>query len=93
MTRIAIVGANGQVGTEVCLRLREAADVEVVPVVRNLSGSAFLRLNGVDCRHGRIADPEQARHLIGDCDVVVNFALSNTAIPRIDTRRESPDCS
>jgi nucleoside-diphosphate-sugar epimerase len=84
MTRIAIVGANGQVGAEVCLRLREAEGIEVVPVVRNVSGSAFLRLNGMDCRHGRIADPADASRLIGDCDVVVNFALSTTAIPRVD---------
>ena len=84
MKRIAILGANGQVGAEVCLRLREAEGVEVVPIVRNVSGSAFLRLNGMVCRHGRIADPVDARRLIGDCDVAVNFALSTTAIPRVD---------
>ena len=44
----------------------------------------FLRSNDMECRHGRISDPAEARGLIGDCDVVVNFALSNTAIPRID---------
>jgi nucleoside-diphosphate-sugar epimerase len=38
----------------------------------------------MECRHGRISDPAEARSLIGDCDVVVNFALSNTAIPRAD---------
>ena len=87
MTRIAIVGANGQVGAEVSLRLSEVSGVEVVPVVRNVSGSAFLRLNGMDCRHGRIADPAEAKQLIGDCDVVMNFALSMTAVPRIDRER------
>jgi len=84
MMRVAILGANGQVGVEVCLRLRDVEGIKVVPVVRNVSGSAFLRLNGVDCRHGRISDPAEGRSLIGDCDVVVNFALSNTAIPRAD---------
>jgi nucleoside-diphosphate-sugar epimerase len=84
MTRIAILGANGQVGAEVCLRLRGVEGIEVVPVVRNQSGSAFLRLNGMDCRHGRISDPADASRLIGDCDVVVSFALSTTAIPRVD---------
>ena len=84
MTRIAIVGANGQVGAEVCLRLRGVEGIEVVPVIRNVSGSAFLRLNGMACRHGRIADPADAQRLIGDCDVVVNFALSTTAVPRVD---------
>jgi nucleoside-diphosphate-sugar epimerase len=84
MKRVAILGANGQVGAEVCLRLRGAQEIEVVPIARNVSGSAFLRLNGMECRHGRITDPEQASGLIGDCDVVVNFALSNTGIPRTD---------
>jgi nucleoside-diphosphate-sugar epimerase len=84
MKRVAILGANGQVGAEVSLRLRDVEGLEVVPIARNVSGSAFLRLNGMECRHGRISDPAEARSLIGDCDVVVNFALSNTAIPRID---------
>jgi nucleoside-diphosphate-sugar epimerase len=84
MKRIAILGANGQVGTEVCLRLKDVDGIEVVPIARNVSGSAFLRLKGIECRHGRITDPVEAVRLIGDCDVVVNFALSNTAIPRLD---------
>ena len=84
MTRVAVVGANGQVGAEVCLRLREADGVEVVPIVRNVSGSAFLRLNGMECRHGRISDTNDAKRLLGDCDVVVNFALSTSGIPRVD---------
>jgi nucleoside-diphosphate-sugar epimerase len=84
MKRVAILGANGQVGTEVSLRLRDVEGIEVVPIVRNVSGSAFLRSKGMECRHGRISDPAEARSLIGDCDVVVNFALSNTAIPRAD---------
>jgi len=84
MKRVAILGANGQVGTEVSLRLRDVDGIEVVPIVRNVSGSAFLRSNDMECRHGRISDPAEASTLIGDCDVVVNFALSNTAIPRTD---------
>ena len=82
--RVAILGANGQVGCEISLRLRGVEGIEVLAVTRNLSGSAFLRLNGVACRHGRITNPAEARDLIGDCDMVVNFALSNTGIPRAD---------
>ncbi len=87
MTRVAILGANGQVGGEVCLRLRHVAGLEVVPIARNVSGSAFLRSQGLACRHGRISEVAEAHGLIGDCDVVVNFALSNTAIPRADRDR------
>jgi len=84
MKRVAILGANGQVGAEVSLRLRDVEGIEVVPIARNVSGSAFLRSNGMECRHGRISDLAEARGLIGDCDVVVNFAVSMTAIPRTD---------
>lgn len=84
MKRIAILGANGQVGSEVTLRLRGIEGMEVVPIARNVSGSAFLRLNGIQCRHGRISNSAEARELIGDCDMVVNFALSNTGTPRVD---------
>lgn len=84
MTRIAVLGANGQVASEVCLRLREAPGIEIVPVARNFSGSAFLRLNGLECRHGLLTDAAQARALLGDCDVIANFALSNTGHPRVD---------
>lgn len=84
MKRVAILGANGQVGSEVSLRLCGVEGIEVVAVTRNVSGSAFLRLNGVACRHGRITEPVAARDLIGDCDVVVNFALSNSGVPRVD---------
>lgn len=84
MTRIAILGANGQVGAELCLLLSKHDDVEVVPVCRNRFGSAFLRYHGVRCRHGLIADPAQARELIGDCDVIVNLALATGGLlPRV----------
>jgi nucleoside-diphosphate-sugar epimerase len=84
MKRVVILGANGQVGAEISLRLRSVKGIEVVPVARNVSGSAFLRLNGLECRHGRISNPAEAHDLISDCDVVVNLALSNSGIPRAD---------
>lgn len=73
--RIAILGANGQVGAEVSLLLRNHPQVEVIPVCRNRSGSAFLRYHGVACRHGLPADPAQAPRLFGDCDLIANLAL------------------
>lgn len=74
--KIAVLGANGQVGAEVCLLLHRVPGVEVVPVCRNRSGSAFLRAHGLRCRHGLAANPVEARKLLGDCNVVVNFALA-----------------
>ncbi len=77
MPRIAILGANGQVGAELCLLLRRNPGIELVPVCRNLTGSAFLRYNGIACRHGRPADSAAAPGLFGDCDVIVNCALGS----------------
>jgi len=76
VTRVAILGANGQVGLEVTLLLSRIEGIEAIPVCRNPLGSAFLRSRGVRCRHGSVADPRQAPRLIGDADVVLNFALA-----------------
>lgn len=76
MHKIAIVGANGQVGAEICLLLSRTQGVDLVPICRNPTGSAFLRYSGIACRHGRPADGVEAPSLLGDCDVIVNSALA-----------------
>jgi|GEM_PF-879813 nucleoside-diphosphate-sugar epimerase len=76
MVKLAMVGANGQVGAELCLLLAARKDIELVAICRNRSGSAFLRWQGIACRHGRVADPAEAARLLGDCDVVVNSSLA-----------------
>jgi nucleoside-diphosphate-sugar epimerase len=73
--RVAILGANGQVGAELCLLLSNHPHLDLVPISRNASGSAFLRYCGIPVRHGAPADPTQAPRLLGDCDLVVNLAL------------------
>ncbi|OAI49812.1 hypothetical protein AYO43_00085 [Nitrospira sp. SCGC AG-212-E16] len=77
--RVAVLGANGQVGAELCLLLSRQEKLEVVPVCRNRMGSAFLRFNGLACRHGQPADPMDAHRLLGDCDVIANLALGSLA--------------
>src|SRR5450631_4191536 len=80
MPRVAIIGANGQVGAEVCLILSKHRDIELVPICRNRLGSAFLRSRGIACRHGLPADHKQASLLLGDCDVIVNLALASGSL-------------
>jgi nucleoside-diphosphate-sugar epimerase len=91
MTKLAILGANGQVGAELCLLFARMPGIELIPVCRTRSGSAFLRWQGIACRHGRVADPAEAPALIGDCDVIVNCILS-TGSPR-DMRRAEDQVS
>jgi len=73
--RVAVIGANGQVGAELCLLLSTVAEIDLVPICRNRTGSAFLRYSGISCRHGRVGDPTEAAQLIGDCDAILNCAL------------------
>ncbi|MFA5890648.1 MAG: NAD(P)-dependent oxidoreductase [Actinomycetota bacterium] len=72
--RVAIVGANGRIGGELALRLSGRENLDVVGICRNPSGSAFLRLCGVTCRHADVADPAQAKAALADCDVVFQLA-------------------
>jgi nucleoside-diphosphate-sugar epimerase len=83
MIRIAVIGANGQVGAELCLLLADAPDIKVVPICRNRSGSAYLRYLGVPCRHGRVADPVESGQLLADVDLIVNSALPSGTPRRV----------
>jgi nucleoside-diphosphate-sugar epimerase len=76
MTKVGVIGANGQVGAEICLMLAQRPDIELVAICRNRSGSAFLRWQGIACRHGRAADPSDAARLFADCDLIVNSSLA-----------------
>ncbi len=77
MVRIVVVGANGQVASEVVLLLRRLGGIQVLPVVRTHGGSAFLRYCGVPVAHGAITDPATAPRLLAGADVVANFALAS----------------
>lgn len=74
--KIAIVGGNGQVASEVSLLLASQPGVTVRPIVRTKGGSAFLRYNGLRVRHGSIANPAEAPSLLEGANVVANFALA-----------------
>lgn len=76
MLKLGLVGANGQVGAELCLLLAEHKEIELIPICRNRSGSSFLRWRGIACRHGRVAVSKDAERLLSDCDVVVNSSLA-----------------
>lgn len=75
MPRVAVLGANGQVGTELCLTLRSMAICEPVAVVRSINSAALLERAGVTCRGGDLSEPSIARTLLRDCDLIVDLAL------------------
>lgn len=66
--KLGIVGANSQVGTELCCLFR-ANGYDVVPIVRNERGGAFLSHQGFDVRFADIHRPDAAREALVDVDV------------------------
>lgn len=82
--RIAILGANGQVASEVTLLLRQLG-ADVVPICRGQMGASFLRYMGIPVRIGSIGKQEDAGRLLADADLVANFALA------LGTGREARD--
>ena len=75
MMTIGVIGANGQVGSEVCLFLSRMEGVRVIPICRTKLGSVFIRNCGLECRHGEFSCPEEAERLLANCDLVADFSL------------------
>lgn len=74
--RVAIVGAAGQVGSEVSVLLSAAPGVQIVPIARSRSASAFLRHLGISVAHGDITDHQVGRRYLANADVVANLAIA-----------------
>jgi len=72
-TTIGILGATGQVGTEVCLYLTTYSNIRVIAISRSEVGTALLKRFGIECRIGSLATELEAQALLADCDVVVDF--------------------
>lgn len=79
MATIGLIGANGQVGAEVCLYLHRMDGVEVVPICRTELGAAPLRRWGLEPRCGVLDAPERARALLSGCDLIADFSLPRGA--------------
>lgn len=85
MSTIGILGANSQVGTEVCLHLSTMEGVNVVPICRTSPAAAFLRRCGLECRIGDLSTPESARTLLEGCDTVVELSRPAGEVSQILT--------
>jgi nucleoside-diphosphate-sugar epimerase len=78
MTTVGIIGASGQVGTEVCLFLKTYPGVRVIGIVRAPISGSLLRHCGIEIRVGTFATAEESRRLVGDCDVIIDFSVIST---------------
>ncbi len=76
MSTIGILGANGQVGSEVCLFLSRTPGITVVPICRSRLAGAFLTRCGLACRYGAVTSRENAVRLLAGCDLVADFTMA-----------------
>lgn len=74
--KVGIIGANGQVGTELTFLFGER-DIEVVPIVRNAVAGEMFDYHGFGYRLADVADPADARRALSDLDVVVIAAFAS----------------
>lgn len=73
---IGIIGASGQVGTEVCLFLKTYPGVRPVALARGDVSGAILRRLGVETRLCDLNDEPRAKAALADCDVLVDFSVA-----------------
>ena len=83
MKTIAILGANGQVGTEVCLFLKNMVDYKIIPICRSVSSAFILKKFNFEIRYGDISNPDEAKNLLFDCDYIVDFTLPSGSCSEI----------
>jgi len=78
MISILVLGANGQVGTEVCFYLKYFKGVEVTAVVRNEYSSAILSRLNIKCLFGDLYTDNEILSAIVEADVVLDLAAYAT---------------
>lgn len=75
---IAVIGANGFIGTRLVEMLHLGGSHHVVPVVRRASGLALAARFAVDWRIGDALDVASLTAALAGCDAVVHTALGDT---------------
>lgn len=98
-SQIVVLGANGQVGLEVCLFLSDMPDVQVTPVSRTEYGLVLLRRLGIAGRYGRMTSETEAGRLLRGAALVADFGWPTNTIGKMDeicrqiqnAIRQSPD--
>lgn len=91
--RVAVIGAAGQVGSVLIRRLKALEKIDLVAVCRNVVSAGLVHFSCPDCdiRVGSVSEKESTKQLLGDCDIVINCALSmgggSPRISRISNKR------
>ncbi len=83
MLTIAVIGSNGQVGSEVCLHLSRMEGIRVIAICRSELSGSLLRRCGLECRYGALDDPQRATRLLADCEVAADFSLPQGSMSEV----------
>lgn len=83
MTKVALLGANSQVGAEVALYLSRQKEIDLVGLIRSEYSSAMLRVAGIDYRVVDLDRGDELAKILADCDVVVDFTFPTTHLAKI----------
>jgi len=88
--KIVILGANGQVASEIILKLKEQnPNLDIVAVCRNKVGSLFLRYNGVSVIHASIERKDFPEELLKGVDIIINTIYIHGKPSEIKKRHEN----
>lgn len=79
MKKIAVIGATGKVGTELCLTL-SLMGTHPIAICRSSLAATFLERCGIECRVGSVADSGLAPALLGDADVIFDLSLPRKSV-------------
>jgi dTDP-4-dehydrorhamnose reductase len=82
--KLGLIGANGNVGRELCFLLKN--DVDLKPIIRNKLGAVFLKHHGFDCTISDISDKQDAMQSLSDVDVVVISSYATDPFSGSQTR-------
>jgi nucleoside-diphosphate-sugar epimerase len=70
--KVAVLGANGQIGSVLIRRLSEIPGIHPVAVCRNALGAGLISDVECDVRLGSVTSEKWDTKLIGDCDSAIN---------------------
>ena len=72
--KLGLIGANSNIGTELCFLLRN--NVELIPITRNKIGSLFLTHHNFSCRISDISNKHDALETLNDLDAIIISSYS-----------------
>jgi nucleoside-diphosphate-sugar epimerase len=72
---IAVIGASGQVGAELCITLLSMPEIRVIAICRSRLASALVERCGVECRIGSVSRPDTAAALLSGVDTVFDLSF------------------